>query len=83
MSGSSFEIALSNTSTAVINGNRKLTVSFTITPAGTVPLNKIRFSGGGLPGSVSADIQRQIAAWKFDKADGNTTVSFDLTLEKK
>ena len=83
VSGSSFEIALSNTSTAVINGNRKLTVSFTITPAGTVPLNKIRFSGGGLPGSVSADIQRQIAAWKFDKADGNTTVSFDLTLEKK
>lgn len=83
VSGSSFEIALSNTSTAVINGNRKLTVSFTITSAGTVPLNKIRFSGGGLPGSVSADIQRQIAAWKFDKADGNTTVSFDLTLEKK
>lgn len=83
VSGSSFEIALSNTSTAVINGNRKLSVSFTITPAGTVPLNKIRFSGGGLPGSVSADIQRQIAAWKFDKADGNTTVSFDLTLEKK
>lgn len=83
VSGSSFEIALSNTSTAVINGNRKLSVSFTITSAGTVPLNKIRFSGGGLPGSVSADIQRQIAAWKFDKADGNTTVSFDLTLEKK
>lgn len=75
-------ITLSPAAAALIDSQKKLTVSFTVAAAGTVSVSSVRISPDILPSLVSSEVRAQVARWRFEAASADSRAEFKYTIQK-
>ena len=77
------KIVLSAEAASLIDSTKQLTISFTVTAGGTVPVANIKISPDILPSIVSMEIKEQISRWRFQSAPSDGQAQFSYTIKKK
>ena len=77
------KISLSGAASALIDSTKRLTISFTVTASGNVPVSGIKISPDILPQIISMEIREQIARWRFQSAPSDGFARFDYTIQKR
>ena len=77
------KILLSAQAAALIDSTKRLTVSFTVTASGNVPVTSVKISPDILPSLVSMEIREQISRWRFQAASYDGTARFEYTIQKQ
>ncbi len=76
------KIILSPEAAAMIDSTKRLTVSFTVSASGNVPVTSVKISPDILPSLVSMEIREQISKWRFASAPNDGLARFDYTIQK-
>jgi hypothetical protein len=76
------KIILSKEAAAMIDSTKRLTVSFTVSASGNVPVTSVKISPDILPSLVSMEIREQISKWRFASAPNDGLARFDYTIQK-
>ena len=77
------KIVLSAEAASLIDSTKQLTISFTVTAGGTVPVANIKISPDILPSIVSMEIKEQISRWRFQSAPSDGQAQFSYTIKNK
>ena len=77
------KIILSPEAAAMIDSTKRLTVSFTVSASGNVPVTSVKISPDILPSHVSMEIKEQISKWRFASASNDGLAKFEYTSKKE
>jgi hypothetical protein len=76
------KIILSKEAAAMIDSTKRLTVSFTVSASGNIPVTSVKISPDILPSLVSMEIREQISRWRFASAQNDGLARFEYTIQK-
>ena len=74
-------LTLSVESADLIKDSKRVVVSFSVNAAGTVVPDSMRITPSSLPYKIDMELKKQIAQWRFAKAQHGGAVSFIFTLD--
>jgi len=77
-------IFLSEEAALKIDATKTVTITFTVTADGRVPVNGIRITPASLlPTIVQNEVSQQISRWRFASASSDGTATFSYTIRKQ
>ena len=77
------KIILSKEAADSIDSTKHLTITFTVTKDGTVPVSSVKISPDILKSLVTMEIREQISRWRFQSAATSGQAQFSYTIKKQ